>query len=107
MSDFLALFVWVCQMLGKNDASLLLLFDPSARPSSDEERDLPLKIFSTLHDVSSTEGSQVRLGQVSGWKIESGEAERVAVSSVSRDQFGGSTGSGESSRESFPFLLIT
>ena len=88
-------------MLEKNDASLLLVFDPSPPDAPlSEERDLPLRIFQTAHDAGGASLGGVRLARVGGWKIESGEAERVAVSSVSQDQFGGASSAGESSRAS-------
>jgi len=88
-------------MLEKNDASLLLVFDPSpSSATSSEERDLPLRIYQTAHDAVGANLGGVRLARVGGWKIESGEAERVAVSSVSQDQFGGASPAGESSRVS-------
>lgn len=88
-------------MLEKNDASLLLVFDPSPPgASSSEERDLPLRIYETAHDAGGASLGGARLMRVGGWKIESGEAERVAVSSVSQDQFGGTSSAGESSRAS-------
>lgn len=98
------------QFITKNDAPLFLQLSPTppaATSEATEESDLPLTIYETvLHVAPVVAGAEEETGAVggagvlfqkTGWKIETGEAERVAVDGVGKAGLEG--GKGESSCE--------
>jgi len=67
------------QVLPFNETPLYMMLDPAPNP---KQRDLPLSLYETELQLSKDGGAPALLFALSSYKVESGEAERIAVDHV-------------------------
>ena len=103
------------QLLAYNESPLFLQLSPSSisapRPGAAKGHNLPLEIYESVVDIVGVKSVNrfVRIaGEEGGYRIETGEAERIAVESASRQAVANTSNShagaesSESVRESIP-----
>lgn len=94
------------QFLENNESPLFLQLDPASLHKDDRSRSLPVSLYESTIEVIG--GQPQTLFIRSQYKIETGEAERIAVDHVSKPSVSTTTGGGaeSSTREYCLFYLL-